>query len=215
MQPEKTPLRVLIVEDVALLRESYSRLLDVSPGFSCIGSLPDAMGVVDFLKNNPADAVLMDIDMPGKSGIEAVRDIRAAGLAVPIVMQTIFQDDDKVFESILAGANGYLIKSSSEESLLNAVNEAVLGGSPLTPGIAAKVLRFLREKPAAPAAKSAIPGEEDLNERQLEVLERLMDGDSYKMIADELFISLDTVRYHVKNIYRALHVQSRAQLFRR
>ncbi len=214
MNKEQPPLRVLIVEDVVLLRENYFRLLNMSPGFVCVGALPDAMTIVSFLQISMPDVVLMDINLPGKSGIEAVREVREAGISVPIVMQTIFEDDDKVFESILAGANGYIIKSASEEFLLMAIREAVLGGSPLTPGIAAKVLRFLREKPKNSPQKQPIPGENELNGRQLEILELLIEGVSYRLIAEELFISLDTVRYHVKNIYRILHVHSRAELVR-
>jgi DNA-binding NarL/FixJ family response regulator len=215
MSATESPIRVLIVEDTESLRESMFRLLNGAPGFVCVGALPNALDVLPQIRVTRPDVVLMDINMPGKSGIEAVREIRQQGEPVTIVMQTIFEEDDKIFESILAGANGYILKSTPEERLLDAVREARLGGSPMSPAIATKVLRFLREQPPPAAAeKSALPGEEALNDRQREVLELLMDGASYKMIADELFISMDTVRYHIKNIYRALHVNSRAQLVR-
>ncbi len=208
-------IRVLIVEDVDSLRESMFQLLNGAPGFVCVGALPNALDILSQLSVARPDVVLMDINMPGKSGIEAVREIRRQGSQVTVVMQTIFEEDDKIFESILAGANGYILKSTPEEQLLDAIREARLGGAPMTPTIATKVLRFLREQPVlAQAGKSLLPGEEDLNDRQREVLELLMDGASYKMIADELFISMDTVRYHIKNIYRALHIHSRAQLVR-
>ena len=208
-----TPIRVLIVEDVDSLRESMFQLLNGAAGFVCVGALSNANDIWPQIRVVRPDVILMDINMPGKSGIEAVREIRQQGDPVTIVMQTIFEDDDKVFESILAGANGYILKSTPEEQLLDAIREAQLGGAPMTPAIASKVLRFLREQPAN-TAKSQLPGEEDLNDRQREVLELLMDGASYKMIADELFISMDTVRYHIKNIYRALHINSRSQLVR-
>jgi DNA-binding NarL/FixJ family response regulator len=209
------PIRVLIVEDVDSLRESLYQLLNTASGFVCVGALPNAMDVLAQIRIVRPNVVLMDINMPGKSGIEAVREIRQQGEQVTIVMQTIFEDDDKVFESILAGANGYILKSTPEEQLLEAIQEAQLGGAPMTPTIATKVLRFLREQPkASQTEKPQLPGEETLNDRQHEVLELLMDGASYKMIAEELFISMDTVRYHIKNIYRALHINSRNQLVR-
>lgn len=215
MAINELPIRVLIVDDVDSLRESLFQLLNVTPGFVCVGAIPNALDILSQVAAVRPDVILMDINMPGKSGIEAVREIRQQGDLVTIVMQTIFEEDDKVFESILAGANGYILKSTKEEHLLNAIKEAQLGGAPMSPAIATKVLRFLREqKMPAATEKTQIPGEEDLNERQLEVLELLIDGASYKMIAAELFISMDTVRYHIKNIYKTLHIHSRAQLIR-
>ncbi len=215
MIANEAPIRVLIAEDVDSLRESMFQLINESPGFVCVGALPNALNILQQVGVARPDVILMDINMPGKSGIEAVREIRQQGDQVTIVMQTIFEDDDKVFESILAGANGYILKSTPKEQLLDAIREARLGGAPMTPAVATKVLRFLREQPTlAHKGKSQLPGEEGLNDRQREVLELLMDGASYKMIADELFISMDTVRYHIKNIYRALHINSRSQLVR-
>lgn len=215
MTASEVPLRVLIVEDIDSLRENLFQLLNGASGFVCVGALPNALDINTQIKVVRPDVILMDINMPGKSGIEAVREIRQQGNLVTIVMQTIFEEDDKVFESILAGANGYILKSTPEAQLLDAIREAQLGGAPMTPTIASKVLRFLREKSGDNlAGKSQIPGEDDLNDRQREVLELLMDGASYKMIADELFISMDTVRYHIKNIYKALHINSRSQLVR-
>ncbi len=215
MIASETPIRVLIVEDIDTLRESMFQLINGAPGFVCVGALPNALDIYPQCAVVRPDVILMDINLPGKSGIEAVREIRHQGDQVTIVMQTIFEEDDKIFESILAGANGYILKSIPEEQLLDAIREARLGGAPMTPIIASKVLRFLREKSGtANAAKSQLPGENDLNDRQREVLELLMDGASYKMIAQNLYISMDTVRYHIKNIYKALHINSRSQLVR-
>ncbi len=215
MPTNDIPIRVLIVEDVAAHRQSITQLFNEAPGFVCVATLPNALDVVRQIQRLKPDVVLMDIYMPGISGIEAVRQIRQAGITESIVMQTIFEDDDKVFESILAGANGYILKSTPEAQWLDAVREASLGGAPMTPSIATKVLGFLREQSKANQSDQALlPGEEELNDRQREVLELLIDGASYKMIADELFISMDTVRYHIKNIYRTLHINSRTQLIR-
>lgn len=215
MTDNKGPFRILIVEDSATLLESMYQLFNGAPDFVCVGTLPNALDIMAQIRVGRPDIVLLDINMPGINGIEAVRQIRLEGNPVTIVMQTIFEDDDKVFESLLAGANGYMLKSSTEVQLLDAVREALLGGAPMTPSIATKVLGFLRQQSNTNLSdKSQLPGEESLNDRQREVLELLIDGASYKMIANELFISMDTVRYHIKNIYRALHINSRSQLLR-
>ncbi len=211
----ETPIKVLIVEDIKSQRESLFQLLNNTPGFVAVAALANALDVVRQIRLTKPDVVIMDINLPSKNGIEAVREIRAAGETVSIVMQTIFEEDDKVFESILAGANGYILKSTPENRLLEAIREAKLGGAPMNPSIATKVLRFLRDQPPPPKNEPQnLPGEDELSDRQREVLELLMDGASYKMIADEMFISMDTVRFHIKNIYRILHIHSRGELIK-
>jgi DNA-binding NarL/FixJ family response regulator len=155
--------------------------------------------------------VLMDIDMPGMNGVEAAAIITNEFPGIHIVMQTVFEDDEKIFASILAGASGYILKKTPPAKMLEAITDVHSGGAPMTPAIAGKVLELFRKgvKPL-PDKKEA-----QLNDRQKEILDGIVKGMSYKMIADKLFISVDTVRYHVKNIYEILQVHSKYELLRK
>lgn len=211
-------IRILLVEDVEILRNTYARLIDGTEGFCCVAALSNAINILQAIYQHRADVILMDINMPGKDGIAAVREIRNAGIQIPIVMQTIFDEDDKVFPAILAGANGYILKNTAEEQLINVIQEAADGGGPMTPSIATKVLKYLRSNLPMKDAKTEPAAAEQIasfTNRQKEILELLMDGASYKMIADELSISIETVRFHIKKIYAALHIHSRAELMKR
>ncbi len=150
----------------------------------------------------------MDIDMPGINGIEAVQIIKENFPKIFIIMQTVFEDDDKIFSAIQAGANGYILKKIQPLKILEAISEVCNGGAPMTPIVAGKTLELFRSgfKPL-PDKKRAL-----LNERQTEILESIVNGMSYKLIAEKLFISVETVRYHVKNIYEILQVHSRYEL---
>ena len=150
----------------------------------------------------------MDIDMPGTNGIEATRIIKEHFPEVFIVMQTVFEDEDKIFESIHSGSNGYILKKSPPLKILEAISEVYNGGAPMTPSIASKTLKLLRHGPAAPTTTNNA----GLNERQAEILEYIVNGMSYKLIAEKLSVSIETVKYHVKNIYSILHVHSRFEL---
>jgi len=148
--------------------------------------------------------VLMDIQMPGISGIEAVAVLRSEFPQLPVLMQTVFEDESKIFAAICAGANGYILKSVPPVKLLEAIKEVAEGGSPMTPSIAAKVLKMFKDQnPKANAGNNF-----DLSSREREIISLLVDGLSYKLIADKLFISYETVHSHVKNIYQKLHVNS-------
>ncbi|HQW01336.1 MAG TPA: response regulator transcription factor, partial [Saprospiraceae bacterium] len=154
------------------------------------------------------DVILMDIDLPGMNGIEAVGQINQTYPDMVIIMQTVFNDNERIFQSITAGASGYLLKNTSPARILEAIREAATGGAPMTPSIAHKILDVFRsKKPALPAKEQS-----QLNERQQEILECIFNGMSYKLIGEKLFVSVDTVRYHVKNIYEILHVHSRDEL---
>lgn len=204
-------IRVALFEDNYLLRDSYFQLINGTPGFACTGAFDNASDLVIRIKKSEPDVILMDIDMPGMNGIEAVGIIKQYFPAILIIMQTVFEDDDKIFKAIQAGANGYILKKTPPAKILEAIMEVYDGGAPMTPSIAARTLKLFRlgVKPMADQ-KEAI-----LSERQREILERIIRGMSYKLIGEELFISLDTVRYHVKNIYELLQVHSRFELLKK
>ncbi len=201
-------IRVAIFEDNYLLRDGYYQLINGTPGFACTGAFDNANDIVFKINSARPEVVLMDIDMPGTNGIEATRTIKEHFPEVYIVMQTVFEDEDKIFESIHSGSNGYILKKSPPLKILEAISEVFNGGAPMTPSIASKTLKLLRQGPAAPATASNT----GLNERQAEILEHIVSGMSYKLIAQKLSVSIETVKYHVKNIYSILHVHSRFEL---
>ncbi len=201
-------IRVAIFEDNPLLRDSLVQLINGTEGLTCSGAFPDCSNLMYKVELAKPDVILMDIDLPGMNGIEAVGLINQAHPGIMIIMQTVFNDNERIFQSITAGASGYLLKNTSPARILEAIREAATGGAPMTPSIAHKILEVFRSKrPAVPTKEQS-----QLNERQQEILECIFNGMSYKLIADKLFVSVDTVRYHVKNIYEILHVHSRDEL---
>lgn len=200
---KKKKIRVCIFEDNSALRNSLSVLIRSDSELEFAGAFPNAIKLADDIKETKPDVILMDIGMPGISGIEAVKIVHKNFPEIKVVMQTVFDDDDKVFHSVCAGAVGYLLKKTAPLQFLEAIKEAAAGGAPMTPSIAVKVLQLFRTH-HAPATKSEV----DLSAREKEILSSLTNGSSYKMIAAELSISIDTVRFHIKNIYEKLHVHS-------
>ncbi|AMJ64310.1 response regulator [Hymenobacter sp. PAMC 26628] len=199
------PTRLILYEDNAGLRASLGQFLAGAPGLVLVGKFEScAQAGADVRRLRP-DVVLMDIDMPGCSGIEGLRQVKAVAPATSVVMLTVFDDNDRVFEAICAGADGYLLKKTPPARLLEAIAEVRAGGAPLTPAVARQVLRLF-PRPGAPAHPPR-PAP-DLSARELEILGLLVEGYSYKMVADKCFISLDTVRSHIKKIYEKLHVRS-------
>jgi DNA-binding NarL/FixJ family response regulator len=201
-------IRVAIFEDNYLLRDSYYQLINGSPGFTCVGAFDSAADLIFKINHSKPDVVLMDIDMPGINGIEAVHIIKENFPSIHIVMQTVFDDDDKIFKAIKSGAEGYILKKTPPSKILEAIDEVFTGGAPMTPSVAAKTLRLFRSglKPLPDKTQAK------LNPRQNEILECIENGMSYKLIAEKLFISVDTVRYHVKKIYEILQIHSRFEL---
>ena len=197
--------RIAIFDDNPKRREGLELLVDSLSTHEWVGSFTDCANVVQDVANCKPDLILMDIDMPNVNGIEGVKLLRENGVEAKILMQTVFEDDDKVFAAICAGADGYILKQAEATKLLEAIDEVLEGGAPMTPVIARKVLQLF-SKQNQPIRKK----EFDLTKRELEILKYLVKGYSYKMIAEECFISYPTVNTHVSKIYKKLQVESAA-----
>lgn len=192
-------ITVAIVEDDTEIRELLTLIIDGSPGYICKQSYNDCETAIGEIQKNPPDVVLMDINLPGMTGIEGVKMLKDKLPDTDFIMLTIQVDDDSIFDSICAGATGYLVKDMPPAELLKAIKEVYDGGAPMSPNIARKVVSSFKATTESP-----------LTPRETEVLQKLCDGDNYKSIANTLGISGDTVRAHIKNIYEKLHVHSRA-----
>jgi DNA-binding NarL/FixJ family response regulator len=199
-------LRIAIFDDNKNIRESISMLLATMPDFEVVGSFSHVLDCVDDVRDSRPDVVLMDIEMPGMTGIEAVKAIKKEFPQIQVLMQTVFEDDDRVFDSICAGASGYILKNHLNTKLLDAIQELQFGGSPMSPSIARKVLTKMQQIPQFVKPEQA--PDYNLTPREKDVLSCIVEGLSYKMIADRLHISYETVRSHVKKIYEKLHVAS-------
>lgn len=196
------PLRVAVVEDDAQLRADFAGLIEGAGDMICAGLYESGEAAVAGLPSAAADVVLMDIGLPGMSGIECVRRLRVAALPALIVMLTSFDDPATVFDSLKAGASGYVLKRSPAADVLGAVRDVAGGGAPMTGAIARKVVQFFAERGPAPEV-------ETLSDREYDVLVALSQGHQYKEIADTLGISINTVRQYIRGIYVKLHVNTR------
>lgn len=197
-------IRVSIFEDNKHLRETFQYLLSTAEGFTCTGAYSDCSNMINDLKAHPCDVVLMDIEMPGMNGIEATKFIRQSFPEINILIQTVFYEDEYIFNAICAGASGYILKSTTPDGYLEAIKDVQAGGSPMTPGIARRVLELFKQnlQPDTPAK------DYNLTTQEKRILQLLVQGKSYKMIAAELFVATDTVKTHVSNVYAKLHVHS-------
>jgi DNA-binding NarL/FixJ family response regulator len=193
---------VAIYDDNPHRRESLKILLESASGFRIVGMFPNCTNVKNEMTEFQPDVVLMDIQMPEVDGIQGVRTINELFPNIKVIMQTVFEDDEKIFDAIRFGASGYILKKAEPHKILDAIREVLEGGSPMTPSIATRVLGYFRKKEVD---HSELYG---LSEREKEILVLLVDGKSYKMIADTLSISYHTVNSHVKKIYEKLHVHS-------
>lgn len=196
-------LKVAIFDDNADQRDSLALLIGTDPNMCCVGQFEDCRDVLRHVAETAPDVVLMDIDMPHVDGIKGVELIKRHFPQVRVMMQTVFEDEDKVFAAVLAGADGYILKQTTPRRLMESLQELTDGGSPMTATVARKVLSLFNKRAQIPAAK-----EFKLSDRELDVLRGLVDGLSYKLIADRLNISGSTVNSHVTSIYRKLHVRS-------
>jgi len=193
--------RIIIFDDNEERLNSVKMLLDLSEDFECAGTFKNGNNVINDIRATQPDLVLMDIDMPGQSGIEATVVIRKDYPHLPVIIQTIFEENEKIFDCLRAGANGYLLKKTGPEKFLESLREALAGGAPMTGSIAAKVLSYF-------AHENANKKKYNLTEREEQILGFLVKGYSYKLIAKECDIAYNTVNNHIRNIYDKLYVNS-------
>ncbi|MEI7471521.1 MAG: response regulator transcription factor [Chitinophagaceae bacterium] len=197
-------MRIAIFEDNQKFRESLEFTIVTTADMELCGSFEDTNRLEQKIAALLPDVVLMDINIPGKNGIEAAKEIKAKFPAVHVCMQTVFDDDDKIFASLCNGASGYILKNTEPAKLLQAIREVAAGGSFFTPSVAKKVLNFFSLQPMHSEYIQ-------LTEKEKEVLKHLVDGLSYKMIADKINLSFHTIHSHIKNIYDKLHVNSKGE----
>ena len=196
-------IRIAIFDDHRDRREALKLLISLQEGMQCVGDYDDCSELVDNLRPFPPDVVLMDIHMPGIDGIDGVRLMRRYYPDAYVIMQTVFEDDEKIFDCLLAGAHGYLLKKAPNEKIVEAIREVVDGGAPMSPSIARRVLSHFNDKSTRPKEE-----EYNLSKREAGILSLLVKGYSHKMAAAELNLSIFTINNHVKSIYQKLHVHS-------
>lgn len=218
-----SPLRLVIFEDNGDFRESLLHLFRFTPDVEVMGAFADCSGVRQAIAQHKPEVVLMDIDMPGINGIEATAVVKEVSPGTQVVMLTVSEEEDRIFQALRNGATGYLLKKSGPDELVESVRLVYKGGSPMSPAIARKVLQFfhlnntsLPNTAAATVVNKTMENDDDdlstgLTPREQEILEALVDGLSYKMIAARHFISTDTVKNHIQGIYRKLHVNSKGE----
>ncbi len=201
-------INVLVVEDNPIIRSGLAALIDGTEGFKCSGAFADCETMLAELEELLPDVVLMDIGLPGLSGIEGVRRIKQICPDIEILMLTVYEDNERVFEALCAGATGYLVKKTPPSRLLEAIREACEGGSPMSSHIARMVVSQLQQRTAG---REKHEKQAALTSREMEILEGLVNGQTYQSIGLTLNISIDTVRFHIRNIYRKLHVHSESE----
>ena len=211
-------IRVALVEDNETIRMGLAALIDGTPGYECVAAWTSCEEMLPELREVRPGVLLMDIGLPGMSGIEGVRRAKAQAPDLNILILTVYDENDLVFEALCAGACGYLVKKTPPARLLEAIQEAHGGGSPMSSHIARKVVNLLRQTSApqaSPVDGLVVPPKDDegslLTARERDILNGLAEGNSYQALAKGLNISTDTVRFHIRNIYRKLHVHSQSE----
>ena len=203
----ETGIKVLIFEDNRDLREGMTYLLHATPGLWMIGAFGDTSQMEKQLPELRPDVIMMDIDMPGRSGLDATLVVKSIMPSAQVIMLTVFEDEEKIFQAIRNGASGYLLKRTPPAEIIAAIFDVHQGGSPMTSSIARRVLHYFQHQEPVPQKTANY----DLSPRERDILNSLVKGFSYKMIADEHFISLDTVRSHIRHIYEKLQVNSKTE----
>ena len=202
---ESMPIKVAIVEDDDGIRTSLVALIRRAPALRLAGDYADAEAALKEIPRRPPEVVLMDINLPGMNGVECVRQLKATVPSVQFLMLTVYEDSESLFNSLKAGASGYLLKRTASTRLLEAIRDVHDGGSPMTPQLARRVVQFFTHTATADSPVSRLtPGEKDF-------LGQLANGYAYKEIADRMKISIDTVRSYVRTVYEKLHVHSRTE----
>lgn len=198
-------IKVVYYEDNTNLREGISFLIQSTPQLELLATFSNADTVKTDVEELRPDVILMDIDMPGTNGIDAVAIVKAVSPKTQVIMLTVFDNEEKIFNAIRNGASGYLLKHTPPSEIIESIFDVNKGGSPMTANVARKVLQYFQSQPKA--------NKEDYNlsERELQIIKGLVSGYSYKAIAAELFISIDTVRSHIRRIYEKLHVNSKTE----
>jgi DNA-binding NarL/FixJ family response regulator len=201
---------IIIYDDSTNRRDSLKLLLESVDGFEIVATFPNCLDVSQHMIDFNPDVVLMDIQMPEVDGIQGVKIIGELHPHIKVIMQTVFENDEKIFDALRYGASGYILKKTEPQRIIEAIKEVIEGGSPMTPSIATRVLNYFRTYNEN--VSSELYG---LSEREKDILHRLVEGNSYKMIADQLSISYHTVNSHIKKIYRKLHVNSVGEAVRK
>ena len=221
-------IRVVVVEDNDTIREGLKILIDGTEGYSCIAAFSECRTMLKSISELNPDVLLMDLVLPGMNGIEGIKKAKAIFPDLTILVLTVYEENDLIFDALCAGACGYLVKKTPPSKLLEAIDDAYRGGAPMSSGIAMKVIkffsgkdlqkvlpkkllrsdgRFLQQREKLPDGSIA----EILTKREKEILSKLVEGSNFKAIADSLFISVETVRFHFRNIYKKLHVHSQSE----
>ncbi len=202
-------IRVAIFEDSKLIRDALQAIISGTSGYNCTGAFADCNRLTEDIRRSDPDVVMMDIEMPGINGIEATALLHNDFPDIKVLIQTVFNDSEKIFKALCAGASGYILKNDPPAKQLEAIQEVFNGGSPMNPSVAKKVFTFFQNKNVI----LATPGEDNfgLSTREQEILSMMVQGHNCKTIADKAFISYETVRTHVKKIYRKLHVVSKSE----
>ena len=202
---ERMSTTVSIVEDNDQLRGTLARMIDRADGFQCVGQHPSAEAALEAIPNEKPQVVLMDINLPGMNGVECVRRLKQQLPETQVIMLTVYEDTENIFNALAAGAAGYLLKRTPSAEILEGIRQVLQGGSPMTAHIARKVVQSFQRAPASPQPT------EDLSPREREVLDCLSQGFLYKEIAEKLGISYETVHTYIRRIYEKLQVRTRTE----
>jgi len=200
-------IKVAIIEDNTTIREGLAALINGTPDYNCVGSFPDCESFLKKIPTLDVNVVLMDIGLPGMSGIDGIARAKKIKPDLNILMLTVYEDSQSVFKALCAGACGYLVKKTPPSRLLEAIKDAFEGGAPMSSLIARQVINLFQQNISVQTEDK----DSQLSAREKEVLTSLAEGNNYRSIADKLFISVDTVRHHIRNIYRKLHVHSQSE----